>query len=140
MYLGYKTDGYLGTKPRFTSSTIFSFTYITYFCFRRFAIVFSFFHFMSGGQNSSGMLFVLIFIESVFFIYLIKNKPHVEKDFNSLEIVEIGLMIIILYSMHGYTTTSILTPEVQWSLGFVSVVMILLIAVLHVSMLIFKTT
>ena len=82
------------------------------------------------------MLYAYIYIESLLFVYLVLQMPHIEYEFNVLEIVTSILMMFVFYCMQGFLTTSILTPETQWGLGYLSCGMIILIVVLNAAILV----
>ena len=104
---------------------------------RRAAYVLFLLALMQEGKNSSNLLYAYLYIESLLFIYLILQMPHIENEFNVLEIVTSILMMLVLYSMFGFLTTSVLDSNTQWKLGYGSCTLILLIVVLNTAILVY---
>ena len=137
MFLGYKTDHYLHTDRRSWSNNSLAFLYNVVFSVRRFSFVISLYYLKEEGKNSMPILYSFLAIQSFYFIYLVLNMPHTDILFNLLEISNVVLQMLTIYTLKGYITTSILSPEVQWTLGYVSIGFIVLCAILNVAMLIF---
>ena len=104
---------------------------------RRAAYVLFLIALMKEGKNSSNLLYAYLYIESLLFVYLVLHMPHIEYEFNVLEIVTSVLMMLVLYSMLGFLTTSILDSKTQWKLGYVSCTFILLIVVINTAILVY---
>ena len=65
--------------------------------------------------------------------------PHSENEYNILEIINEELIILILYTLMGYTSTSVLSAETQWALGYVTIILIGLSVIFNLAMMIYQT-
>ena len=47
----------------------------------------------------------------MYIIYIVYSHPHIEYLFNVLEILNEIIVVVILYTLLGYTATSVLSSE-----------------------------
>ena len=110
--------------------------YNVIFCARRFAVVLSFFYLRDDPVK---FLYGFLLIQTCYFIYLILCMPHSENEFNILELFNEGLIILILYTLLGFTATSVLSAEAQWTLGYVTIVLISAVVIVNLAMMVYQT-
>ena len=91
-------------------------------------------------RDSTNALYAFLLIQTAYITYILNTFPHVDEWFNSLEIVNEVIIILIIYTMKGYTTTSILKGNVQWMVGYITVALILATFLLNVAMMLSTIT
>lgn len=95
MYLGIKTDNYLGKD--FTISKTECLLYNVVFCLRRLAMVTAYLYFKDTSNDA--VLYAILGIQNFYIAYIIHSKPHVDSYFNVLELFNEISVILIVYSL-----------------------------------------
>ena len=109
MYLRIKTDRYLGSTLMMNKSKCFLYNVV--FCIRRLTLVLSYFFL----QDYSGqVLYAILLIQSFYIVYITHSMPHIETSFNVLELFNELSIVLVVYSLKGFSATSIFLIVLQY--------------------------
>ena len=97
MYLGVNLDH------------MWSIIYFTPFCIRRFLLVMCLLSF--GKDNDKIIIFSVLLLQSIYLAYLAYTSPHIEENFNKLEIINELAVVILVYLMFAFISDSIVLPS-----------------------------
>ena len=135
MYLNIKTDNYL--KPRFQSNKASCFLYNVIFCVRRLAFVMSLF--LLKNMYSCSIFFGFLFNTSLYVLYILETMPHIESYFNLLELFNEIFLLMIIYTLFGYTEGSNLTYESQWDFAYITITMLSIVFSINIVVMVYTT-
>ena len=122
---------YLGNKTKNLSTSC----YHSVFCVRRLFLVLIYAAFRTRDVGHVVMICSFLVVQSVYVLYTSCFLPHIENVFNYLELAsEIGL-ILLAYTGLVYAI-SLETQTAQWTLGYVSIGITILIVLVNVSAMI----
>ena len=111
-----------------------SFLYTVWFCLRRLAFVLLFFVTHNGYISQHQCLVGLLFVQTIYFAYITEFRPHIEHVFNNIELFNELLLVLIIYSMTGFTVSdgpSLIDVNQLWSIGYFSIALIILVYVIN---------
>ena len=111
MFLRIKSDRYLsyGSVCVLVLRKTECFLYNVVFVARRMAFVACSLNQLS--QNPMELLYCLIMVQTWYIIYILVSKPHIDILHNYLDIANEIIVVLLLYTLIGYTATSILSSE-----------------------------
>ena len=135
MYLGIKTDNHLGNG--LTVKKTECLLYNVVFCLRRLALVVCYLYFKDGLAGS--VLYAILAIQTIYIVYIVYSKPHVDSYFNILEVFNETSVILIVYSLQGFISSSLIEPALQWSLGYLTIGLISTVCLVNLILMIVIT-
>ena len=77
------------------------------------------------------LLYILLIIQTAYIIYILEAMPHIDLGFNILEVVNEIVTTFLIYTLLGFMINSPLDTNVQWELGYVSIVLIAIVFFLN---------
>jgi hypothetical protein len=75
-------------------------------------------------------------IQSCYFAYIVSTKPHIDSYFNVLDLFNESMTIITVYSLIGFSATSLLDPNAQWILGYLTAAVITIVFLVNLTLMI----
>ena len=113
-----------------------SYCYCAVFSTRRLTLVFCIFFLKE--ENFVGCILGLITIQMLYLFYMIDTRPHIDDFYNSLEFFNEAFILLLFYSMLGFSTSALgplVDPDRQWSIGFVSIAFVCAIYIANFSLM-----
>ena len=66
--------------------------------------------------------------------------PHIDQYFNVLDLFNETFVVLTVYTLRGFSATSLLDPAQQWTLGYITIAFIALVFVVNFVMMFVVTT
>ena len=135
MYLGIKTDNYLGKNLKIKKTKCLLYNVV--FCVRRLAMVLSLYYFKDNIAGS--VINAFLAIQTLYFAYVVYAKPHVDWYFNVLEVFNELSIILIVYSLQAFISSQLIEPSLQWPLGYFTISLIAFVCLVNLILMIVIT-
>ena len=119
-----------------TRDRSWSYCFIAVFSARRLAIVFCIFFLKE--ENYLPCILGLIATQLVYLLYLVSTRPHIDENYNYLELFNETSVLMLFYGLQGFSTSSLgplVEPINQWTFGYVSIGVICLIYVVNFALM-----
>ena len=106
-----------------------TYIYTAVFCVRRFLFVMWLFAFGNDGRERN--IYILLVIQSVYVAYLANYRPHTEKMYNWLEMINETGVTMLAYCMFSINPDGMLDSNEQWMAGNVVVGLLATIVIVN---------
>ena len=88
---------------------------------------------------TGSVLYAILAIQTIYVTYIVYSKPHVDSFFNILEVFNETSVMVVVYSLQGFVSSSLIEPALQWSLGYLTIGLISTVCLVNLTLMIIIT-